>query len=194
MLEDTSHRGLPVTGHRTFAVCCRLLLAVGVLGLFGQRALSQDTPENQKKAILISKLTRLVEWPKEKSAMGVPLVIGVYGNDMISDQIREVANRQKINGRDVVVRNLTTVQEIMSCHILYIPASAERELSAILWKARGEPILTIGETPGFLKKGGNVIFITADSNVTMFPDARNAKRSDLKLSPMLFPGETPFGG
>ena len=193
MLKKTLSRGLPVG--RSLAVWLRLFVAMICVMVFGQQALSQDTPENQKKARLIVKLARCVEWPKEKSGIGTPLVIGVYGNDAISDQIREIASRQKINGRDVVVRNLTSVQEIMSCHILYIPASAERDLPSILWKARGEPILTVGETPGFLKKGGTVILTTVDSDVMMVPYPKNAKHSDLKLSPMLFnAGETPFGG
>ena len=195
MLEETLDRGLPAAGHRSFTVCRCILLVVAFFVSFGHGAFAQESPDNQRKARLIGRLARCVEWPKDKAAMGVPLVIGVYGNDTISDQIREVASRQKINGRDVVVRNLTTVQEVMSCHILFIPAAADRDLSAILWKARGEPILTVGETPNFLKKGGTVNLTTTDSEVLMSIDAKNAKRSGLKLSPMLFNfGETPFGG
>ena len=157
---------------------------------------AQDsTGEYQKKAIYIGKLARYVEWPKDKMQTGVPLVIGVFGADNVTDQIREVCGRQKINGRDVVVKHCATVQEVVGCHILFVSGSEEARLSTVLRKTRGEPILTVGECDGFLKNGGTINLRALGRDVSLEFDERNAKRSDLKLNPLLFNlGEGRVGG
>lgn len=168
---------------------------VWILAFLNSGQAQDSTGEYQKKAIYIGKLARYVEWPKDKMLTGVPLVIGVYGADNVTDQIREVCGRQKINGRDVVVKHCATVQEIVGCHILFVSGSEEARLSTVLRKVRGEPILTVGECEGFLKNGGIINLRTLGRDVSMEFNERNAKRSDLKLNPLLFNlGEGPVGG
>ena len=151
--------------------------------------------EYQRKAIFIVKLARYVEWPKEKMEAGAPLVIGVYGTDNASEQIREVVGRQKIGGREVVVKVCATVQEVIGCHILFVSGSEEARLSSVLGKVRWEPVLTVGECDSFLKKGGIINLRSTGREVTMEINERNARRSDLRLSPQLLNlGEPPAGG
>lgn len=200
MLDQTIIRGpksprrgsLAASGLVGWFVWMGIFLAFKIL----PAAQAQDlVGEYQKKAIFIGKLARYVEWPKEKMETGVPLVIGVFGADNATDQIREVVSRQKINGRDVVVKHCATVQEIVGCHILFVSNSEEARLSAVLGKVRGDPVLTVGECDTFIKKGGIINLRANGREVTMEYNLRNAKRSDVKLNPLLFNlGEVPAGG
>jgi hypothetical protein len=198
MLDNFAKCGLPADLHclpavsRRRAALITALCSIFCILLVPLRA--QDALEYQRKAVMIWKLARYVEWPKEKSGTNVPLVIGVYGADNISDQIREVASRQKANNRDVVVRVVTSLQEIDRCHILFVSSSEERNLGSILYKARGEPVLTVGESASFLDKGGTVNFRMLGSEVLMDINRKSAKKSDLKLDPMLFNASDGRGG
>ena len=65
----------------------------------------------------------------------------------------------------------------------------------MLSKVRGEPVLTVGECDSFLKKGGVVNLRTLGTEVMMDINEKNARRSDLKLSPRLSNlGEGEVGG
>ncbi len=143
--------------------------------------------EYQKKAQNIGKLIRYVDWPKDKLGPGAPFVIGIFGNDEASDQIKEIIGGRRIKDRDVVVKHCATIQEISGCHVLFVSRSEEARLGKILGEVRGDPILTVGECDSFLKKGGifNLRVILGEVQVEI--NERNAKRSNLQLDPTLEP-------
>lgn len=170
------------SARRTVCAC----LSWFVLAILGGFARGQDYGgEYQKKAIHICKLARYVEWPRDKMVNGGPLVIGVYGADFASDQIRDVVGGRKINGRDVVVKSCATIQEIAGCHILFVSRSEESRLSSILGKVRGDPVLTVGECDSFIAKGGTVNLRVVGTEVVMELHEKNARRSSLKIDPKL---------
>lgn len=143
--------------------------------------------EYQKKAQNIGKIIRYVDWPKDKLGPGAPFVIGIFGNDEASDQIKEIIGGRRIKDRDVVVKHCATIQEISGCHVLFVSRSEEARLGKILGEVRGDPILTVGECDSFLKKGGifNLRVILGEVQVEI--NERNAKRSNLQLAPTLEP-------
>ncbi len=193
MLIHPSTSGSRVTAgrnRRAFLVWTMMYFCLAGL-VFGQ----DSGNEYQKKAVHIGKLARYVEWPKDKMGTGIPLVIGVFGTDFASDQIREVVGRKPINGREVVVKTCSTIQEAAGCHMLFVSRSEEGRLSAILRKVRGEPVLTAGECDSFLKEGGIINLRTFGNEVNMEINEKNARRSDLKISPRLVNfGEGGVGG
>ncbi len=182
MLNQLSIRERGSPARRALCAC----LAWVVLALLAGVVHAQDYGgEYQKKAIHICKLARYVEWPRERIPNGTPLVIGVYGADFVSDQIRDVVGGRKINGRDVVVKSCATIQEIAGCHILFVSRSEEPRLSSILGKVRGDPVLTVGECDSFITKGGIVNLRVVGTEVVVELHEKNARRSSLKIDPRL---------
>ncbi len=167
---------------RVWRACVGLLVVAMLMG-FAQA--QDDGGEYQKKAIHICKLARYVEWPREKTVNGTPIVIGVYGADFVSDQIRDVVGGRKINGRDVIVKSCATIQEISGCHILFVSRSEDGRLSSILSKVRGDPVLTVGESDSFIAKGGIVNLRVVGTEVVVELHEKNARRSSLKIDPKL---------
>jgi hypothetical protein len=146
-------------------------------------ARAQGGNEYQFKAALVLKLTRYTTWPSEKLPAGSPLVIGVYGQDSISTQISEAVAGRRINDREVVVKRIATVQEVIGCHVLFVSRSEQDRLGAVLGKTRGNPILTIGETSNFKDKGGIFILTPSGGGVDVGFDLRNLRRSSLSIPP-----------
>jgi hypothetical protein len=152
-----------------------------LLGLVPSRA--QDGG-SQSKASLIYTIARHSTWPKGKMGDGTPFVIGVFGTSGIRESLSELTGGRQFIGRDVLVKRIESVQEIPSCHILFIANSEKDRLGPLVSKARGADVLTIGESDNFLSKGGNFL-LYENGHMRFEYDRRSLRRSDVKVSPDL---------
>lgn len=159
------------------------LLLVCLLALLPFFARAQGGNEYQLKAALVLKLANHTTWPSAKLPSGSPLVIGVYGQDNISGQISEAIAGRMISGRDVIVKRITTVQEVAGCHVLFVSRSEQDRLGPVLSKTKGEPILTIGESANFKDKGGIFQLTLNGGGVNVVFDLRNLRRSNIQIEP-----------
>jgi hypothetical protein len=156
-----------------------------VLGsLFALPARAQNL-EQQTKAARVASLVRSTIWPKEKGVgVGVsPLVIGVFGEESMVDSLRDVVGSRRMNGREVIVRRCTAVQEIGGCHVLFICRIEQDRTRELLRKASGQTILTIGDGEGFLDRGGIVQLASAAGTVQFSFDTSNLRRASLQIDP-----------
>ncbi len=173
---------MQLTAHSSWLKKPLVLLACFLATLpFFARA--QGGNEYQLKAALVLKLTKHATWPSAKLPSGSPLVIGVYGQDSISNQISEAVAGRTISGRDVIVKHITTVQEVVGCHVLFVSRSEQDRLGPILGKTKGEPILTIGETTNFKGKGGIFTLSSNGGGVDVDFDLHNLRRSGIQIEP-----------
>jgi hypothetical protein len=139
--------------------------------------------EYQSKAARITRIAQVTSWPASKLGPNTPLVIGVYGSDVITDYLEMAVQGRRLKGRDVIVKRCNAVQEVVGCHVLFVSRSEQDRLRDVLRRTSGEPILTIGETDNFMDKGG-IVFLTmiGDSAQFTFSNA-NLKRSRLEIDP-----------
>ncbi len=172
---------MQLTAHSSWRRLPPLLVCLLVLLPFFARA--QGGNEYQIKAALVLKLTKHATWPSAKLPSGSPLVIGVYGQDNISSQISEAIAGRTISGRDVIVKRIASVQEVVGCHVLFVSRSEQDRLGPVLGKTRGEPILTIGESANFKDKGGIFQLTPNGGGVNVVFDLRNLRRSGIQIEP-----------
>lgn len=158
------------------------LLLVCLLVLHPLFARAQGGDEYQFKAARLLKLTNHATWPLSKLPSGSPLVIGVYGQDNISNQISEAVAGRGIGGHDVIVKRIATVQEVAGCHVLFVSRSEQDRLGPVLGKTKGEPILTFGESANFRDKGGIFMLTPNGGGVSVTFDLRNLRRSGIRIS------------
>lgn len=173
---------MQLTAHSSWRRLPSLLLAC-LLALLPLFARAQSGNEYQFKAAMVLKLTRHATWPSAKLPSGSPLVIGVYGQDHISNQISEAIAGRSISGREVIVKRIATVQEITGCHVLFVSRSEQDRLGSVLGKTKGEPILTIGESSNFKDKGGIFQLTPNGGGVSVEFDLRNLRRSGIQIEP-----------
>src|SRR4051812_31382573 len=161
----------------------RLLLVFAFAALLtGGRAHAQSG-EYQSKAARIARIAQVTSWPASKLGPSTPLVIGVFGDDTITTYLQEAVQGRRLKGHDVVVKRCNAVQEVVSCHVLFISRGEQDRLREILRKASGDPILTIGETEAFMAKGG-IVFLTMIGGSAQFTfDISNLKHSHLEIDP-----------
>jgi hypothetical protein len=148
------------------------LLAVCLLAAAGPRQLARgQVVETQReynvKAVTLYAFGRYVTWPlaafaDEKS----PFVIGVLGDKPVRDALQAIAAKKTINNRTIVVRKLAAPRECVDCHIAFITNDVPAEIEAqLLAAAAGKSILLVGESPGFIDRGGVVNFVPSGATV-----------------------------
>lgn len=147
-----------------------------------------DTPrptEAQVKAIYLYNFAKFVTWPEASSANGAPITICLDHADAFLPVLRSAVAGEKIDGRNVVVKRLTTAAEAAGCAILYIDASQDSRSAALLQIAAGHSVLTVSDIAGFAKDGGAIEFVLEGGRVRFKVNLAATQKAGLVLSSQL---------
>jgi hypothetical protein len=156
------------------------------LGANAQALESSDSSEYLIKAGFVYNFAKLVAWPASAFAQpDSPIVIGILGTDPFGTTIDLVVGDKKINGRGFVVKRLKWGSDLKDCSMLFVSSSETAHLDELLRLVKGLPILTIGETPAFARRGGVINFTLEDNKVRFEVNIEAAKRADLTISSRL---------
>lgn len=143
------------------------------------------TPEYLIKAAYLYNFALFVGWPADAfSTPDGPLVIGILGSDPFDQALDRTVQNKRINKRSVVVRRLRWNQDLRQCHILFISAS-EAATAADMARLEGLPILVVGETSDFARRGGTINFTLDNNRIRFEVNVDAARRSRLNISATL---------
>ena len=169
----------------------RPIIAIGIclsmaLGASAQALDSSDSSEYLIKAGFIYNFAKLVGWPGSAFAQAdSPIVIGILGTDPFGGIIDRILADKKVDARRFVIKRLKWGMEFKDCDILFVGASEAVHLEEVIRAVKGLPILTIGETPGFAKRGCIINLIVEDNKVRFEVNLDAAKQADLNVSSRL---------
>lgn len=149
-------------------------------------AQSPPDPEYQLKAVFLFNFAQFVEWPASAfPSPETPLVIGVLGEDPFGPYLDETVRGEKVNDRPLVVRRYQSVEEITTCHILFISRAEEGRLKGILDSLRGRSVLTVSDADRFATRGGMIRFVTDHHRIRFRINLEAARAANLTLSSKL---------
>jgi hypothetical protein len=163
-------------------------LVVGASASTPADALAQSSasPEYQLKAVFLFNFAQFVEWPASAFAgPDSPLVIGVLGEDPFGTYLDETVRGETVNGRPLVVRRYRGVEEIGTCHILFVSRLEQRRVQGVLDSLHGRSILTVSDTKPFATLGGMIRFVTDRNRIRLRINLEAAQAADLTLSSKL---------
>jgi len=166
----------------------RFLIASALMLLSGQNLPGEaaTSKEYQVKAGFLYNFAHFTEWPTNAFPdNNSPLVIGVLGNDPFASDLDELVRGEKVNNRPLVVQRYQQVEEIKTCHILFVSQSEARRLDRILASLKNRSILTVGDVEGFAKQGGVIRFITEKNKIRFRINVEAARASHLTISSKL---------
>jgi hypothetical protein len=156
------------------------------LGASAQALDSSDSSEYLIKAGFIYNFAKLVGWPGNAFAQAdSPIVIGILGTDPFGGIIDRILADKKVDARRFVIKRLKWGMEFKDCDILFVGASEAVHLEEVIRAVKGLPILTIGETPGFARRGCIINLIVEDNKVRFEVNLDAAKQADLNVSSRL---------
>lgn len=166
-----------------------LLVSISVL-LFsvGTDAYCKAGPEYQIKAGYIYRFLSFIEWPESAfKKPDQPFTIGILGRNPFGDLFQPIAGTI-VNGRTITIRYLpenANAVEIRQCQVLFVAPDRKEMIAAVLDSIDGAPVLTVGETPGFLEQGGMINFVIQDNKIRFEINDAAVEPSGLKIRSMM---------
>ncbi len=169
-------------------------LAAGLTWAFAWLAFAQpsdhfvDTPrptESQVKAIYLYNFAKFVTWPPDTSSPNAPMTICLDHADSFVPVLQDAVSGEKIDGRSVSIRRISSASEGAACSILYIDSSEAARAQEFLAAAAGHDVLTVSDISGFAKRGGIIEFVLEGSRVRFKVDLSAAQKAHLGLSSQL---------
>src|SRR2546423_7757232 len=102
----------------------RLLLLLAASAMFEPRAAhAQNSPskEYEVKAACLLNFAQFIEWPQAAFPKSdTPITIGVLGDDPFGAALEQTFQDESVQGRKVVVKRSKQVEDLKSCHMLFI--------------------------------------------------------------------------
>lgn len=143
--------------------------------------------EYNVKAVTLYAFGKYVSWPESSfEGPASPFVIAVLGPDPFGGALDTIAKAKKIENRPIVIKRFAKPEEYSNCHILFISKSFAPELEAqLLEQLAHQPVLIVGESPGFAERGGIINFYQSGSNVRFELNPDKATEARLSLSAKL---------
>lgn len=191
---------------------CRSLLKF--LAFFGLAALTgtvtaQAPSDREAKANFLMNFPEFVEWPEGAFASAsAPIIVGVIGEDPFGAALDKMRDKM-VNGRkleikrfkgalefrgeetpgrrqdDVMDRRNKKLQELKSCHILFVSSSEKQFLRSILKPLQNSRVLTVGDMASFAHQGGIINFVKVENKVHLEINLDSAEQARLKISSKL---------
>ena len=136
-------------------------------------------PEPEIKAAFIYRFTQFVTWPDDAFAgKDEPFIVATVGDASLSAALQHVMAGRVVNGRPIIIAHFASVDRIEHCHLLFVPASQQGTVPAILAKVGNAPVLSVGDGDAFMNQGGGVRLFVEDGRMKfeLDPDVVTAAR------------------
>jgi hypothetical protein len=147
------------------------------------------------KAAYLYNFAMFVEWPADAfSRQDSPIVIGIAGTDRFGAALEEIVRNKKVNNRRLVVKRLQSHLDLTSCHIVFFHSGEGGKIADIVQQLRAAPVLLVGETSDFAKRGGMINFTVEDNKVRCEINVAAARRGRLTISSKLLSLAKVIGG
>lgn len=169
------------------AVLCLLLaLAALLAGAPPAAGPSEGELEYKIKAVYLLNFTRFVEWPQSSfAAADSPFRVCVAGPDPFGKLLDEVFHGEMVEKHPFRVERLAPEAAPRECHLLFIARSEAPAARRLLLQTAGRPVLTVGETEGFIDAGGAVRFFVESGRVRFEINPEAPMQAGLKVSSRL---------
>jgi signal transduction histidine kinase len=114
-----------------------------LVGLFSSQANAENSALDQKKIVIVSKFIKHTQWPEE--AIETNFILGVYGDVDLYSLFSESFQNKAINGKDIEVILIDSVNQAKQAHLVYIAENKNRDLPKLAKKTRGYPVVLMSE-------------------------------------------------
>jgi hypothetical protein len=156
---------------------------LGAAPLWAQSKASSE--EYRLKAAFVYRFPQFVEWPAPALDGHESITICVLRPNPFGAVLRELIADVTLNGRPLAIRDIDGPSAVSGCHVVFVPGRSIAAAKAVL-KAVGDlPVLTVGESSGFLDEGGVISLQVIDRRVRFEVSATAAERVGLRLSSQL---------
>ncbi len=140
------------------------------------------------KTLIISRFFEFVKWPPKPGNSRAPdeIVMGIIGETPIREHKRGLYEKIRVPGKKLIIKELSRLDDIKDCHAILIGGSESKRLDEILAVTRNKPILSIGDTEGFGKRGVLINLYKSGKNVKFEINITAVQKTGLNFRSKLY--------
>lgn len=157
-----------------------------LLVLVGTCAAQAHVPslEYQVKASYLYNFTKFVEWPEDVLSSSGTFNLCVLGRSRFGDALDGLQG-ERVQGRELAFHRVSSLAGARSvrCHLLFVSATGSSDIQHGIGVERG--MLTVGETPHFLKGGGVITLVEVNGRIRFKVNQQAAQQAGLAVSSRL---------
>ena len=192
--EVRSHVAVPRGLGRDLSACFVSALILLVWVTRAAQAQTQ-TEEYRVKAALLFHFAQLVDWPPSafaSNSSGINLC--TVGQDPFKGELETTLDGKSVDMRPVHIVHLKDLHDVAGCHLLFIGSSEEKRVPSVLMELGKAPVMTGGESDGFLEQGGMVRLDLEEGKIRFAINLDASDQAGLKISSrMLLLAKTVVG-
>lgn len=160
--------------------------ALALLVLAPLTAVAQDVTEPALKAAYIYNFAKFTEWPPDAMAAGAPMVLCVYGDAAIGEELERAVKDRTLSGHSMGVSQAEPDgRPLTGCHVAYVSGMTATQAAKVIAGLRDAPVLTISDVEGFTQLGGIAQFFFEHGRLRFDVRLASAKRARLQISSKL---------
>jgi hypothetical protein len=134
--------------------------------------------EYQVKAAYLAHFAKFIEWPPGALTDENPLPVCIVGQDPFGPWLDAALSGESVDGHRLVARRISTIGDAEGCRILFTSDETDSAITSV----ERMPVLTVSDTPGFLKRGGIIEFVLESNRVRFEVNLAAAKAAGLTVS------------
>jgi len=138
-------------------------------------ASANTSPEYQVKTAYLYNFAKFIQWPEGTfTDTTESIVIGIVGKDPFGPSLDEAIHQRRAQGRLLRIERYSDLANIGDCHLLFVSRSEAKKQSELLTALADSNLVTIGESPNFIKEGGQIRFFVSKNQtikIEINPDA-----------------------
>lgn len=164
----------------------RILLSASLLlcAQAGARAQAARKPEYLLKAEYMAFVGQAsTRFSPQELEANSSFRLGVVGRSPFEGFLAQVYERRTVRGKPVKIVFPRTPDEVANCQMIFICRSESDRLEEVLGWVKGRPVITIGDSKGFLSRGVMVNFSLEQDRIVIWVNLEAAKRSGLGFAP-----------
>jgi hypothetical protein len=168
---------------KTLCYIVFFMLVCSSFSIFAQTPISK---EYQVKAAFLLNFTRFIEWPSSSfTSEQAPIIIGILGANPFGNYLNEIITDEKVGGHPLIIQQYKSINDMKSCHILFINKLETEYLAQLTGILKGKDILTVSDAPDFLRQGGMILFFTKSNKIQFQVNLDVVKTTKLDISSKL---------
>jgi hypothetical protein len=148
---------------------------------------AQVSKEYQLKAVFLWRLAQFTQWPAAAfEHADSPIIVCVLGENPFGDALEQAVRGETAHGRKLLVQQHRGMQEIKTCHVLYITGLVARQVKEISAALAGRSVLTVTDSDSSGRSYDAIIrFVTEENKINLRIDVKAATAARLVLDPRL---------
>lgn len=166
-----------------------LALALAVAGSVSSAPAAATAPvagEAELRGVFVYNFLRFTQWPPGTfPAPGSPFVVVVVGDSELGATLERLLAGKSLDSHPFVVVPAGEPSTGATAHAVFIGPARHKDVGSVLRAVGSRPVLTISDSPSFVRQGGMIRLYPADRRLRFEISTRASSASRLVLSSRL---------